>query len=279
MSASRRSCKAMMLGAVLCAAPVHPSIAQAADKAPQRVMSLNICTDQLLLALAPPRRIASVTFMAHEPAPLRRWPQAAHIPANRGSAEEVLAARPDMVLTGPFLPALTRSLLERSGARIVTVPLAEDFEQIARVTRMVARAVGAQARGEVLVAQMRADLRAMEAARPRTPITIAEWGNGGFVPGQGGLFGAMLKAAGARSITGSGGYYDVETLVAGRPLALLFADTYAGLPTLRADQDDHPALRTRIPRVSYSSFYGCGVPQAAASARAMQAALRKAVTP
>ena len=275
MSVSRRSCKAMLLGAVLCAAPMQLAVAQV----PQRVMSLNICTDQLLLALAPERRIASLTFMAREPVPARIWPQGARIPVNYGSAEEVLAAKPDMVLTGPFLPALTRQLLARSGARIVEVPLAENFEQIASLTRLVAKAVGADARGEVLVAHMREDLRAMRAARPATPIRVAEWGNGGYVPGQSGLFGAMLAAAGAQSIAAGDGYYDVEALVAGRPQALLFADTYAGMATLRADQNDHPALTARIPRIAYSSFYGCGVPQVAAAARKLQADLHKAVTP
>jgi len=285
-------------GAVLCAAPIltpghaqPPSRASAqagevpvaalalrrAEGAPQRIMSLNVCTDQLLLALAPERRIASLTFMAREPVPLRMWPQAARIPVNRGSAEEVLAARPDMVLTGPFIPALTRQMLERSGARIVAVPLAEDFTQIAAVTRAVARAIHAEARGEVLVAHMQEDLRAMAKARPLRPIRVAEWGNGGYVPGRSGLFGAMLAAAGAESIADGDGYYDVEALVAGKPEALLFADTYAGLPTLRADQNEHPALKAHIPRVFYSSFYGCGVPQVAASARKMQADLLKAV--
>ena len=304
MSAWKQGCKAILVGAVLCAAPLlaplghaQPSPSREAqdggggcstqgacargvrkpEGAPQRIMSLNICTDQLLLALVPERRIASLTFMAREAVPLRTWPQAARIPVNYGSAEEVLAARPDMVLTGPFLPALTRQLLERSGARIVEVPLAETFEQIAAVTRRVAKAVGAEARGEVLVAHMQEDLRALRGARPATPIRIAEWGNGGYVPGQGGLFGQVLAAVGARSIAEGDGYYDVEALVAGKPQALLFADTYAGLATMRTDQNDHPALKAHIPRVAYTSFYGCGVPQVAAAARRLQADLKQAV--
>jgi iron complex transport system substrate-binding protein len=240
-------------------------------------MSLNICTDQLLLALVPERRIASVTFMAREPQPLRLWPQAARVSLNYGSAEEVLAAKPDLVLTGPFMPALTRQLLERSGARIVEVPLAEDFDQIAAVTRHVAKALHAEARGEVLVAHMREDLRAMAKLRPARPITVAQWGNGGHVPGQSGLYGAVLAEVGARSITQGDSFYDVEGLLAGRPQALLFADTYAGMATMRADQNDHPALKSRIPRVSYSSFYGCGVPQVAAAALKLQRELKQAV--
>jgi iron complex transport system substrate-binding protein len=268
MSVFRQSCKALFVVAavLVCGAA-----------APQRVMSLNICADQLLLALAPEKRIASVTFMAREPQPLRYWPQGARIPVNYGSAEEVLAARPDLVLTGPFLSPLTRSLLEKSGAKIVTVPLAETFDQIRSVTRTVALALHTEARGEVLVAQMDEDLRALAKNKPAKPIRVAQWGNGGYVPGQGGLFGVMLAVIGARSITIEDGFYDVEGLLAGKPDALIFADTYAGMPTLRAEQDNHPALRQKYPRVSYSTFYGCGVPQLAAAARKLQAELKQAV--
>jgi len=238
-------------------------------------MSLNICTDQMLLALAPESRIASLTFMAREPAPLRQWPQAARIPVNYGSAEDVLAAHPDLVLTGPFLPPLTRMLLQRSGAKIVEVPLAEDFGQIRDATRLVAKALGEEARGEQLLARMDADLATAAAHRPARPIRVAEWGNGGQVPGGGGLFGTLLQTAGAQSI--GGGYYDVEALAAQKPEALIYSDTYRGLPSLRADQDEHPALTGRLPHVWYSSFYGCGVPQLAGAAVRLQRDLQQAV--
>jgi len=249
----------------------------AAAPVPLRVMSLNICTDQLLLALAPEKNIASVTFMAREQGPLRLWPQGARIPVNYGSAEEVLAAHPDLVLAGPFLPPLTRDLLARSGARLVQVPLAENFEQIRAVTRLVAKALGAQARGEALIAQMDADLREVAAHRPAKAVRVAEWGNGGQVPGGTGLFGTLLRTAGAQSI--GGGYFDVEALVASRPQALLYSDVYRGLPSLRADQDNHPALTGRLPHIYYSSFYGCGVPQLAASALQLQRDLLRTVRP
>jgi iron complex transport system substrate-binding protein len=271
MSAWRQGCKAILLAA----AALHCGAANAAP--PSRVMSLNICTDQLLLSLAPERRIASVTFMAQEPAPLRTWPQAARLAVNYGSAEEILAVKPDLVLAGPFLPPLTRRILKARGIPVVEVPLAENFGQIAAITRQVAWALHAEARGEVLVAQMNEDLRAAARMKPAKPIRVAQWGNGGYVPGNNGLFGAMLAAIGAVSISSGDGFYDVEALVAGKPEALIFSDTYAGLATLRADQDDHPALQARLPRLSYSSFYECGVPQLAGSLRKLQAGLLQAV--
>jgi iron complex transport system substrate-binding protein len=247
----------------------------AAMAAPVRVLSLNVCTDQMLLALAPQNRIASVTFMAREPAPLRLWPQGARIPVNYGSAEEVLAAHPDLVLAGPFLPPLTKKLLAKGGVKVVEVPLAENFDQIRGVTRLVAKALGEEARGEQLIARMDADLATAAAHRPARAVRVAEWGNGGQVPGGGGLFGTLLKTAGAQSI--GGGTYDVEALVAQKPEALLYSDTYRGLPSLRADQDDHPALTGRLPHVWYSSFYGCGVPQLAGAAVQLQRDLQQAV--
>src|SRR5258705_7251405 len=170
----------------------------AAASPPQRIMSLKICTDELLLDLVPPplpgkkSRIASVTFLSRERAGLKLWPQAANIPINHGSAEEILSTRPDLILTDPFMAPSLRPLLAKTGAKIIEVPPAENFEQIRSVTRMVAKAVSEEARGEALIAKMDSDLHVLAAHRPKKMLTVAGWGGGGFVPGTGGLFDAML---------------------------------------------------------------------------------------
>ena len=239
-------------------------------------MSLKICTDELLLDLVPSSRIASVTFLSQENAALKVWPQGAHVPVNHGTAEEILATRPDLILTDPFMAPSLRPLLAKSGARIVEVPPAESFEQIRAVTRLVAKAVGEGARGEALIAEMDAELREVSARRPKKMLTVAGWGGGGYVPGTGGLFDAMLTAAGARNVVrGTFAYYDVESLIAANPDALVHGDTYGGTASLRADQDLHPALLKRYAgrRVTYTSLYGCGVPQSGRVTRSLQDAL------
>jgi iron complex transport system substrate-binding protein len=251
---------------------------QVTAASPQRIMSLKVCTDELLLDLVPSSRIASVTFLSREEAGLKFWPQAQNIPVNHGSAEEILKLHPDLILTDPFMPPSLRPLLAKTGARIVEVPPAENFEQIRAVTRMVAKAVGEEARGEALIAKMDADLRLLAAHRPRKMLTVAGWGTGGFVPGKGGLFDVMLTTAGAHNVEqGAFGYYDVEGLIAANPDALVYGDTYSGTTSLRADQDLHPALMKRYARrrITYTSLYGCGVPQSAAIARTLQDALLK----
>ena len=144
---------------------------------------------------------------------------------------------PDLILTDPFMAPSLRPLLARSGAKVSEVPPAETFEQIRAVTRLVAQAVGEEARGETLIAAMDADLRILAAHRPRKMLTVAGWGGGGYVPGTGGLFDTMLTAAGARNVErGSFGYYDVESLIAAKPDILAYGDDYIDTPSLRRDR-------------------------------------------
>jgi len=248
---------------------------QAAAAPPQKIMSLKVCTDELLLDLVPPSRIASVTFLSQEKASLKVWPVGAALPVNHGSAEEILVAKPDLILTDPFMSPALRPILAKSGAKVVEVPPAENFDQIRAVVRLVAKEVGEEARGEALIARMDARLRELETHRPAKTLTVMEWGTGGL-PGGGGLFDAMVTAAGGRVVE-AGSFHDVESLIAADPDALAYGDTYDGTTSLRADQNQHPALMKRYGgrRISYRSLYGCGVPEAAETAKHLQDALRK----
>src|SRR3954464_13351683 len=87
--------------------------AAAASPVPSRIMSLKLCTDELLMDLVPVERIASISYLSREPAALRIWPQAAHIPVNHNSIEEVLATRPDAILIDEFQSPAMRALLAK----------------------------------------------------------------------------------------------------------------------------------------------------------------------
>jgi iron complex transport system substrate-binding protein len=247
---------------------------------PGRIMSLKICTDELLMDLVPPERIASVTFLSQEKAALKLWPQAAHIPVNHNSAEEVLATRPDLILTDSFTTPQMRTLLARSGARVVEVPPAETFEQIRVVTRLVGDAVGNRPRAEALIARMDQALRDLAATRPQHAVRVMGWGGGGFVPGRLTLFNAVLEAAGGVNIAANDGYYDVEGLIAARPDVLAYGDDYIDTPSLRVDQNAHPVLLKLFGgrRIVYpAALFNCGVPQSAFAAKQLREQLAKAM--
>jgi iron complex transport system substrate-binding protein len=252
---------------------------KSAIAAPQHVMSLTVCTDELLMDLAAPGQIASISYLSREKAALKLWPEAGHIPVNHNSAEEVLAQKPDLVLTLEYASPEMRELLEKSGIRFLEVKEAESFDDIRAVTRQIAAAIGAENKAEALLARMDESLKQLADTAPRRSIRVAGWGGGGFVPGRGGLFDAILTAAGGVNINANtDGYYDVESLIAARPDILAYGDDYIDTPSLRQDQNDHPLLLKLFGqrRIVYpSALYGCGVPQSADAAIALRAQLTR----
>src|SRR5262245_13056358 len=109
---------------------------------PARIVSLDLCTDQVLIELVERERIAAVTHLAADPAVSAIWEKAKGIPITRGAAaEDVLRHRPDLILAGPFGVAPTVSLLRRLNANVVVVPLASDLDGVRAAVRAVAAAV------------------------------------------------------------------------------------------------------------------------------------------
>jgi iron complex transport system substrate-binding protein len=243
-------------------------------------MSLNACTDVLALRLLPPERIVSVTFLTHESrdAGLRRL--ASNVGSNRGSAEEVLEARPDLVLAGTYTTPAARMILARVGIHTVTIPPANDFAAIRRVTQMVASAVAEAARGESLLAQMDAQLESLERIVPQTRLRVAAWDGGGSIPGRNSLFNAILTAAGAVNVatveSHEASQFDVEDLLAARPNLLLYGDSSADGPSLRDLQTQHPIVRRLYASrtlIYPEALYSCGEPASAGAALRLHDAL------
>jgi iron complex transport system substrate-binding protein len=239
---------------------------------PQRIVSLNLCTDQLLMALVPPQRIASITWLSRSEGDPELLALARRLPINRGGAEEVLAVRPDLVLAGRFTTTTTRQLLKRVGVRMIEVDAVQDWEGIRRITREVAQAVGEPVRGEALLADMDATLLRL-AARRATPLRAIGWsGAAEDVPGADTLFNTILETAGAANIAAAANglrSYDLEQVLRARPQLLLRGAAYSTAPALRSAVADHPVLRA-LPRLDVIDYpeavYGCGVPRAAALA-------------
>ncbi len=68
-------------------------LASPAFAKPQRVVSLNLCADELALRLADPGVVKSVTWLSQDPRNANMAAKAAALPANDGHAEEALAYR------------------------------------------------------------------------------------------------------------------------------------------------------------------------------------------
>jgi iron complex transport system substrate-binding protein len=256
----------------------------AAEPGPQHVMSLSMCTDDLLLELLPPERIASVTYYSRDPGNSYQWPQAAKVRVNWGTVEEVLAEKPDLVLAGTYTTPAARSLLKKLGWPLLEVAPAADFDQIRAATRQVAHALERDAAGEALIAKMDSTLQALAASKPQQIIRVAAWGEGGSIPGKGSLFDAILEAAGgvnvAATLDGRYTSFEVEQLIAAHPDVLAYASDIGDTPGRNTEVAQHPLIRKLYAgrTVTYpGALYSCGVVESADAAAALRSSLVQAV--
>jgi len=253
--------------------------AASAFAAPQRAMSINLCSDQMLLDLLPPDRIASVTYNARQGYGSYLAEKAKHVAVNHGTAEEVVAQRPDLVVAGLYTATATRALLRRVGIPMIELPPAEDFATIRENMRTVARAVGEEGKAEALLGQMDATLAELAATAPERPIVIAGWDGSGEVPGPKTLFNAIITAAGAINVAasygGGEGYtkFPLEQLLFSHVDLLAHGDSYTMKPALRSQSLQHPAVRALYAgrEITYPQLlYSCGLPQSADAAKQLR---------
>jgi iron complex transport system substrate-binding protein len=232
-----------------------------AASAARRVVSLNLCTDQLLVLLAPDK-IAALSVLARDPALSFVADRAESLPVVRASAEAVLRLRPDLVLAAPFGAQGTLALLQAHGVRVMRVDLPRDFDGIRAQVREVAAVLDATERGEALIAEMDRVLRGLP--HPEHPETALAWAPRGYTAGPGSLMDAVLRAASLTNIS-DGRRVGLEALLAAPPDLLVVPDAPA-FPSLATEMLDHPALRHLRRRAVPPSLTLCAGPFTARAA-------------
>ncbi|MBV9252034.1 MAG: ABC transporter substrate-binding protein [Acetobacteraceae bacterium] len=212
-------------------------LAPVSTRALERVVSLNLCTDQMLVLLAP-EKVAALSPLARDPTLSYVAAAATSMPAVRASAEAVLRLHPDLVLAARFGAQTTLSVLERERVPVLRVDLPVDFAGIRAQTRQLAGVLGVAQRGELVVASMDSVLSASSATLlPRTAIA---WEPRGFVAGPDSMMGAVLDAAGLKNI-GVGHWMSAEAVLRTQPDMIVLPEA-PGFPSLATDMLRSPAL-------------------------------------
>lgn len=209
--------------------------------APGGIVSNNPCIDSILAEIAAPGQIAAVSIYSHDPdsasAPTR-W--ARPLPALGTNAEDIIAAKPKLVLTGNLASTGTNAALKKAGIPIVAVGVGTSVEEDKSQIRQIAKAIGRAEAGEALIARIDASFAHNAVMRPAISAVI--WQNGGFVAGAGTLQDELLTRHGFRNASAayglkSWGVLPLETLIRNPPQIIF-------MPT-KGDGDDERALQAR----------------------------------
>jgi iron complex transport system substrate-binding protein len=255
-----------------------------AQEVPQRIVSMNLCTDQLLLLLVERERIASLSYFATDPAYSYLAAQAADIPANRGQADEVLAFDPDLVLTSQFSATLAANLLERLGERVERLGFAVTADDIYAQVRQVAALTGTTAQAELLIRDLENALRAEQAELlPKLEgLSGVFLASNGFSYGASSLQDSFMTSLGLRNVAAEAGLHGpaqlpLEVLIAAEP-DFVFTDRRTTLDAQLAHPLlQHPALatlgkKTQIIEIP-DTLFQCAGPQFAEAYRTLAAQL------
>ncbi|MDP3652922.1 MAG: ABC transporter substrate-binding protein [Rhodoferax sp.] len=214
---------------------------------PQRIVSLNLCTDQILLQLVPHERIAALSLLSKNPESAALHREAQGLRTVNGNAEEVLALQPDLVLVGSVTTRHTTRLLREFGIAVLALPGAESFSQVRAQIRTVAQAVGESARGEAVISAMELRERELAGVSAARKGTATPYWSGGRSAGANTLYSDILHAGGyvsggAKAGLQGYGALPLERLVALTPDVLLSNDYKRGVATLGNRLLQHPAL-------------------------------------
>lgn len=272
---------ALLLAGLLLASPVAAR--------PERVVSLNLCTDQLAMLLAAPGQLVSVSHLARDPKASVMHREAAAYPVNRGSAEAVFLMRPDLVLAGTYTARPAVTLLRRLGVEVVELRPANRLSDVPAHLRQIGAALGEGEKAEAMAARFEHALAALrQPAGPQAPVAALYYPNG-YTTGAGTLADDLLTAAGLRNLSAAlgldgGGILPLERLVMADPAMVITSSPYPGA-SRSEDILKHPALaalraRTAVQVVSDAEWM-CGLPQvlgALESLIAARAALTKEST-
>jgi len=245
---------------------------EAVAQRPRRIVSLNLCADQLLVALADRDQIAALNRFVRDPDMSAVAARAGGYPVSRGSLEDVLALDPDLVVAAPYWRGMATTGLRGREIRTLELPSAESYAAIVAQVRQVAAAVGHPERGEAMVRRMDAILAALP--RPGHAGVAAYYQRRGFLTGKGTLVDELMARAGLTNLaTKLGkpalGRLSVEEMVAAHPDYLIVDSGSARIDDLGTEMLNHPALAD-IPRISLpDSWTVCGGPTYALAAQSL----------
>ena len=235
------------LGAALVVASLVLAATPAAGARPERIVSLNMCTDELVLRLADPAAIASVTWLSQDPRNANMAEAARRYPANHGLVEELLAFRPDLVIAGSFTTRNTVALLKRVGAPVREFGVPRDLAGVKAQIAEMAALLGEPARGEALIGEIdaRLALLAQRIGKERPKALVLR--PNGFTVGRGSLVGEILTRAGFVNLAAelgidNYGQIALETVALGEADILILNTSEGGPPSLAHEILNHPLI-------------------------------------
>lgn len=219
-----------------------------ASATPQRIVSINLCADQLLLTLLPRERLVSVTYLAADPTQSMMAEQARGLPVNHGRADEVVRLKPDLVVAGRYSQTQTVSLLRALGIDVLELDVPASTDQLIQQVKDLGQRLGVSGTADTEIQRFRRTLDALDqSALPNRPLAALYRVNRG-TEGRNTLIGELMHRAGMRNVADElgvrrWGTLPLESLLLAQPDIVLVEQSSDRQPAMAHQFLQHPALR------------------------------------
>jgi len=227
-------------------AAIALACAPAAHAEPRRIVSLDYCADQFVLALADRDQIAALSRGALRDDSYFRA-RATGIRQTRGTLEEVLALRPDLVIRNWGGPWDAQQVYARFGVPVLQVGDTPNFAAARADLLDAAQLLGHPERGAQFARDLDTRLARLSAQRSGAPVMYLS--GGGAVAGQGTMMDAMITAAGGRNVRTEASWQvlPLERLIETPPALIALGFFDSGRDRINAwSPSRHPALRRAL---------------------------------
>ncbi len=249
-----------------------------APAVPQRIVSINLGADQLVLALADRGQIAGLTKNATDVEMSGEAAKARGIPLLSNSAEQILAIEPDLIVGMPASRSAALRALPRQDYPLLDLATANRLDEIYASIRETAAAVGHPERGSALIARMQGELAGLP--KPGKGRVAAYYQRRGYMTGTGTLIDELMGRVELVNLAGKLGkpplsQLSLEEMVAAEPDFLIVESATDVVTDQGSEMLHHPAIKD-IPRISIPQAWTvCGSPAYTQAARSMTAQIAR----
>ena len=140
---------------------------------PKRIVSYSISTDEILMALVKPERIAALSRLVDDPGVSSIVEEAKQIPARvqGNSMENVLTFKPDLVIIPDFHPPEMLQSARELGLKVYIYKTPSDIKGVKRSIRQIAALTGEKEKGEAVIAKMEARIQQVQQRLANIPAS------------------------------------------------------------------------------------------------------------
>lgn len=236
----------------------------------QRIVSINLCTDQVLYSLEDPENIASLSYLSSDSAYSPIADKIRGIHKNHAYVEEIIPLKPDLVLAGSYTNTHVVHFLRNMGINVQQVDIAFTIDSIEQTILDTGNMIDREQRARALVADMRKRRHAIkqELQNKRKPLAVII-APSGFTHGKNSIKGDILEMAHFENLAATigiegNGYIDLETLIKYQPEYIIIEDSSSNKHSLSQRFLQHPALARALPDTrqieAHPNLWSCASP-------------------